>query len=234
MKGIRVILFDLDDTLFDFTGCWEFGMKETMRLHPTTADLETEALYLRFEYYSQSLWFLQEEKKVTFNQYRRLRLIRTLKDFGRELNNDLADDFNRLFITKHLEAIRPSAMIIQMLGNFSNKYRLGIITNGPSDISYQKVTRLGIERFIDQSVVFVSEVAGYAKPDQRIFETALQHFDVTPSEAIFVGDNWKADITGAIDAGINAIWLNRHNSKPTTSHQPLAIIEKLEELEFIL
>jgi HAD superfamily hydrolase (TIGR01549 family) len=234
MNGIKVILFDLDDTLYDFAASWEIAMKETMRKHPLTADLETEALYSRFEYYSHCLWSMQEEKKVTFNQYRRLRLSNTLKDFGREIDNDVSDDFNELFFSKSLEAIKPSDIVIKLLETLSHECRLGIITNGPADISYKKVIRLGIDHLIPENAVFVSEVVGYTKPDRRIFDKALQHFGINPTEAMFVGDNWKADITGALDAGLSAVWINRHKTKPTTDHQPLAEITKLEDLVYLL
>lgn len=59
-------------------------------------------------------------------------------------------------------------------------------------------------------VLVVSEAVGVAKPDPAIFQTALQRLHCAASEVVMVGDSWPADILGATNLGVRAIWLNRH------------------------
>jgi putative hydrolase of the HAD superfamily len=93
---------------------------------------------------------------------------------------------------------------------------------------------LGIGIYFSKNNVFVSEDVGFSKPHPEIFKIALSRFGIEARETLFVGDSWSADIVGAINVGISAIWLNIEKSKPLTDHLPLAIIEDLEELESIL
>ncbi len=56
-----------------------------------------------------------------------------------------------------------------------------------------------------------SEDVNSRKPDKAIFETALLKGESKPEEAIFIGDSWEADMIGATNCGIKAVWLNRYN-----------------------
>ena len=52
-----------------------------------------------------------------------------------------------------------------------------------------------------------STVLGIAKPDVRIFEAALSELDVEPSQAVYVGDSYAADMVGGKNAGMWTAWL---------------------------
>jgi 5'-nucleotidase len=146
----------------------------------------------------------------------------------------MADDFNCIFNTKYIEAIFPSTLTLNLLSKLAKKYKLGIVTNGAPDLAFKKIINLGIENYFPKNNVFVSEAVGFSKPHPEIFKIALNYFGIEAKETLFVGDNWLADIVGAINVGISAIWLNIDKSNPLTDHRPLAIIEDLEELEIIL
>lgn len=84
---------------------------------------------------------------------------------------------------------------------------LGIITNGPAEFQRAKLVAVGIDGLFD--VVVASGDIGVLKPACEIFERALDGLGVAPERAIHVGDNFAADIVGAADAGMSAIWINR-------------------------
>jgi HAD superfamily hydrolase (TIGR01509 family) len=85
--------------------------------------------------------------------------------------------------------------------------RLGLVTNGPSDLQRDKIDALGLRRYI--SAVVISGEHGVAKPDPAIFQVALDALAVDPADAWCVGDSLDTDITGALSAGMTALWLNR-------------------------
>lgn len=234
MEARKLILFDLDDTLYDFSACWEMGMRETIRTHRLTRELDAEAFYERLSYYNDALWPQIVDKSLSFDEYRHERLIRSLRHFGRAAERQETDDFQAIFRVKNEESISPVAETTALLTELSDSYRLGIVTNGPADMTAQKLERLELVHLFPEDTIFISEVVGYHKPDKRIFEHVLTKMDVAPHETLFVGDNWVADITGAMDAGIPAVWLNRHGHKPQTAHVPLAVIERLEDLRDLL
>lgn len=89
-----------------------------------------------------------------------------------------------------------------------NQYRLGILSNAGDDKDVQQlIDRFGIREYFD--FVLTSAACFYRKPHPRAFEIALAHWNITPGEAIMIGDSLEADIQGAKDLGMKTIWLTR-------------------------
>ena len=83
-------------------------------------------------------------------------------------------------------------------------YLLGIVTNGRGQFQRRSIDGLNINKFFD--VVIVSEEVQLRKPQPEIFRKAADRLDVQAGESIFIGDNPKADVIGAKNAGMKAIW----------------------------
>ncbi|MGG6295823.1 HAD-IA family hydrolase [Leptolyngbya sp. AN02str] len=83
---------------------------------------------------------------------------------------------------------------------------LGIVSNFDSRI-YALLPLLGLDHYFD--TITISSEVGAAKPDTRVFESALQKHDCTAEVAWHVGDSFREDYEGAKAAGIRAIWLKR-------------------------
>jgi len=81
------------------------------------------------------------------------------------------------------------------------------VTNNEVAEQEEKVRFLGIGAWIDGLVV--SEAVGVAKPDPKIFETALATAAASPGRATMLGDSWSSDIEGARGVGVRAVWFNR-------------------------
>jgi putative hydrolase of the HAD superfamily len=81
---------------------------------------------------------------------------------------------------------------------------IALVTNGRADTQAAKVSRLGLEPFLDATLI--SEREGLRKPDRRIFERALGRIGVAPEHAWHVGDHPMADVAGAHAAGLTAVW----------------------------
>lgn len=82
--------------------------------------------------------------------------------------------------------------------------QMGIVTNGQSDRQNRKIDVLGIREFFD--VIVISEAEGLKKPHPEIFGRAVTRCKTSARETVFVGDHPVADIDGALDAGLAAIW----------------------------
>lgn len=90
----------------------------------------------------------------------------------------------------------------------SEKYRLGIFSNAGDDKDVQDlIESFGIRSYFD--FILTSAACFYRKPHPRTFELSLAHWNATPEEAVMIGDNLEADIAGAKQAGMMAIWLTR-------------------------
>jgi putative hydrolase of the HAD superfamily len=93
----------------------------------------------------------------------------------------------------------------EMLSTLGRRgFALGMITNSRTAFQQSVIEALGIAAFFD--VILISEAEGIRKPEAEIFMRALKRLRVTQKEAVFVGDSPSADIDGAKNAGICAVW----------------------------
>jgi len=111
----------------------------------------------------------------------------------------------------------------------SQGVRLGLVTNGQSQVQQAKIDILGIRESFHSIVV--SEGAGCKKPDAAIFTIALEELGVNPSDAWYVGDHPRNDVYGAFQAGLFAVWKQGVRQwDDTLDVRPDAVITELSEL----
>jgi HAD superfamily hydrolase (TIGR01549 family) len=94
------------------------------------------------------------------------------------------------------------------LAHLRTKYRLGIISNADGHIA-RVLERGGLARFFD--VVIDSRLAGYEKPDPRIFRAALEQIGTGAEQSLYVGDIYEIDYAGAREAGMHAVLVDPHS-----------------------
>jgi putative hydrolase of the HAD superfamily len=113
---------------------------------------------------------------------------------------------------------------------------MGLISNAGDDQDvHQLVRRFGIAPYFD--FILTSAACSYRKPHPRIFELAIANWYFLPSETVMVGDNLDADIRGAKNAGLYAVWISRR-AGPSGDDQPRvqpdATVSTLAELPTLL
>lgn len=96
---------------------------------------------------------------------------------------------------------------VDVVQSIREQARVGMITNGPSDIQRAKIERLGIGPLFP--FILVSEEEGLWKPDPQIFHRAMEQGGASPEETVYIGDNPFHDVAGAREAGITSVWVNR-------------------------
>ena len=117
---------------------------------------------------------------------------------------------------------------INVLNNLKKKYKLCIVTNGDVLEQNKKIKYTGLKKYF-QGIVISSEI-GYSKPEKEIFEIACNKMNVEPKNCVMIGDRYKTDIEGGINAGIKTIWVNRKEEKINYKFQ----IKELSEIEIML
>ncbi len=105
------------------------------------------------------------------------------------------------------DALEALPGVEAMLADLRGTYRVGLLTNGPVRAQRDKLDTLGWAGVFDAAVVTGELEAG--KPDRRAFEAVLGELEVGPHEAVYVGDELEADITGATAVGMRAIQVLR-------------------------
>lgn len=110
------------------------------------------------------------------------------------------------------------------LERLSARHRLFALSNGNADLQ-----RCGIDHWFAGHITAIS--AGAAKPDMRIFRRLVAQAGVEAAQVLHIGDDPLLDVVGAMQAGLQAAWLNRNNKTwPAHLPPPARTIKTLEEL----
>ena len=128
--------------------------------------------------------------------------------------------------------VLPYPGIEDLLVDLSANYKLGLLTNGPSDMQWEQIGMLGFDQHID--ALIVAGDVGIYKPDVRAFEKLLAKLEVAAEHSLFVGDSYCADILGAHNAGMHTAWIKRTESDVTDSVQPTLVRSDTSSLREVL
>jgi putative hydrolase of the HAD superfamily len=206
---IQVVLFDLDDTVFDHEGARAEGLLAHRRARGLPGDDAAELerwIALEEEHYPR--WLRGE---VTFLEQRRDRARAFTAPLGIEIGDDHAvDDWYLTFVAAYERGWRlydDAAPCFDELERRIPGVRFGVITNGELDFQAAKIAAVELDVRLDH--VVASGEVGVAKPDARIFAIACERFGVAPHEAAYIGDRLRTDAIGAADAGLTGVWLDR-------------------------
>jgi putative hydrolase of the HAD superfamily len=141
------------------------------------------------------------------------------------LAEQLSDDF--LNMTTARFSLLPGAE--ELVRYLAAKYPLTVVTNGFVEVQYEKFDKSGLRDCFAHIVL--SEEVGCQKPNPRIFEEALRMNGLQAEDVVMIGDSWNSDIQGAINAGIDQIWVTNADK---ANGDATYIVNSLEEVKDIL
>jgi 5'-nucleotidase len=232
MKKYKLLLFDLDDTLLN-SDWFKTGLIQTLSEHPLTKNLDA-ALFLEKKLRVPShLIEKLKNREFTPQEFRRTRWKHAFSHFEMTPDDEIINGIENLFLQKGFSCINQDPSLIQLLMDLRKHYELGIVTNALYD-PRQKVHQMGLSKVFPNETIFCSEELGLRKPDLELYHAPLKFFGIKPEESIFIGDSWIHDVAGAIDAGIDAIWINSRGAVPSTDHSPHAIVSDVKDIRDLL
>ena len=223
---IKHIFFDLDHTLWDFDKNSELAFERILNNYFPNIDVKDFInVYVTI---NQSCWKLYQKDKITHQELRYKRLKDTFDILKQEISDKQIDiisdeyieflpDFNHLFDDA-----------IEVLDFLSQNYKLHIITNGFAEVQYKKLNNSNISHYFE--TITNSELAGAKKPNPIIFEHALSVANAQKNESIMIGDCLDADVNGALDFGIEAIFFNPNQIKVIQSINQIINLAELKKL----
>jgi FMN hydrolase / 5-amino-6-(5-phospho-D-ribitylamino)uracil phosphatase len=125
--------------------------------------------------------------------------------------------------------VTPFPAALDLLSNLRGRYVLGTITNGNADVHH-----IGLGTHFEFTVTAAD--AGAMKPSAQIFAYALDQAGIAPQDALHVGDDAHADIHGAKQAGMRAVWVNPSSKSwdPALGEPADAVVRDVSELAALL
>lgn len=224
----EIIIFDADETLFDFKRSERDAFRNTM----LEFDLEyDESRHLKI-YHDINTAIWKEFEQGLINQEK----LKTER--FRRLSGKLNASFDEIAFAKAYMAHLSNASFLytdslELIESLYKAFRLSIITNGLAAVQDNRIRKSAIAKYFDDIVI--SEEVQVAKPDPRIFELALKNMKHRDkSKVLIVGDSLTSDIQGGINFGIDTCWYNPDKIVNGTDIKPTYEISSLMALKAIL
>ena len=230
MADIKLITFDLDNTLWDVDKVIvraETKMREWMHGHAPAS----------LNYYSNN--YLVEIRQRVVEQYPSKRfdlsfmrlailnevMIQSGMD-KKEAEQAAQNAFAVFFEARNQVSFFPGAL--QMLSELKGRYLIYALTNGNADIE-----KTGLNDYMD-GAISAADVSA-SKPDPKMFKEVLKRTKLNPENAVHIGDNLVDDIEGASNAGFYSVWVNLKSEKISKDRTiPNKIVTSLSEISTLL
>jgi putative hydrolase of the HAD superfamily len=226
MKTVEHIFFDLDHTIWDF----ETNSNETLGELYEEFGLDVlidnkERFLATYQTVNAIYWKKYREGKIDKHTVRFGRFEDTLKRFKIADAALLGQAIGDKYVERgpHKTNLFPFAH--EALVYLKSKYPLHLITNGFKEVQHVKLAGSNLEQYFD--IILCSEDVGVNKPHRRVFETALDKANVSPTNAVMIGDNLEADILGAKKVGMKTILFDPKKEHSTTQ---TPVIHSLKDL----
>lgn len=226
------LFFDLDHTLWDFEKNSRESLADLYQAFSlqTSNIAELSVFQQEFSVVNKRYWSLLERNEITHEELRRRRFRDTLVNLGVDADETFGLQLNEAFLELLPQKSHLIEGAIEVLDFFAPNYELHILSNGWQHVQARKISSSKIDHYFKE--VITIERAEARKPDKKIFDYAVKVTNARLSECIMIGDNFEADILGAINAQMDSIFYNPDNIEVTQN--PTFEIKRLIELKEIL
>lgn len=229
--SIRAVVWDVDDTLFDYTTADRAGM----RAHLAAEGLldaygSAEQALVQWRAVTDRQWARFAAGEVSFEGQRRDRVRVFLE---RELTDAEAEAWFARYIGHYEAAWALFPDVLPVLDALAASHRHAVLSNSSLHVQDRKLRVLGVhDRF--EAILCAAEL-GVSKPQAGAFLAACEALDLPPHLVAYVGDHPEIDWRGAADAGLVSVWIDRDGAHtwadaPAGPHR----IASLAELPAIL
>lgn len=197
-----VLLFDADETLFDFSKAEKYAISHALK---DIGIIYDEKFHLPlYSSINSAIWKEFERGEITQEKLR----VERFRRFQTELKANF--DYQKLadIYANHLaDASYPLPGSEKLLQQLKPHYRMAILTNGLAAIQQKRICESPLAAYFEQIVI--SENVGVSKPDSRIFQYTLKELSYADSsKVLMIGDSLTSDMQGGINSGIDTCWFN--------------------------
>lgn len=217
-EPVEALLFDLDDTI-----C-EYCRPGSEILALAFEDVGVDPIFTAKDYYAIFDDYVEDSEDVVENRERCFAALAAEAGYEPEVGLAVADAYEAERDQTNVQWL-PGAK--RALDTLREQYRVAAVTNGDPTMQRQKMRGLGIDDHFEIVVFAGYDVA--AKPDPEPFHAALDVLDVGPERTVKIGNSLENDVTGAHNAGLRSVWLDR-DGVGEPDPEPHHRIEAMEEL----
>lgn len=219
-------IFDLDNTLLDFSFSENAALKYIHQKY--VSHINYQDFVDVYHEINRPLWLCVERGETTPREigYQRFKLLLEQLAIKHIDYLHLAHEYEAMLGSHCLWCCEHAKPFLNQLKPSKN---LAVITNGLTRVQEIKYTSANLADYFP--LYIISEKAGYAKPDKRIFEGVFAHFNVSREDCLMIGDSLGSDGLGAKNAGMDFCWYNpTSKNNHINTVQPRYTIQSFETL----
>ena len=194
----KYLLFDADGTLYDFKKTESIALKALLEKYGIP-----ETLLPVYHEGNRKCWDMYEDGKITLEELEVLRFRLFFSSIERDIDSQEAADTYAALLGDNGILIDGAREFLESIDSF---YHLEIITNGIGRVQKKRFQGTDSEKYFEN--IFISQEIGYAKPDPRFFSHVLSDLDTAPENCLVIGDSDSSDIKGAINSGIDSVFIS--------------------------
>ncbi|VEI07377.1 YjjG family noncanonical pyrimidine nucleotidase [Kurthia zopfii] len=205
MKKYRALLFDLDDTIFDFTTGEEVALTEVCEKYISISDIEQ--IKNTYRKINKKLWHDFENNEISKDYLINNRFSLTFAQLGMEVDGlAVAQEYQQL-LGKQCQLLPEAENTLKTLQDAG--FDLYAVTNGYEITQKSRIALAQIGHYF--KAIYISEQTGSKKPEIAFFDYVFEHSqEINKTEAMIIGDSISSDIQGGLNIGIDRVWYNRH------------------------
>ncbi len=206
-NNITDVFFDLDHTL------WDFEKNSRLTFETIFEELQLKSIINDFinAYVPTNLkyWKLFRNDEISKEELRYHRLKDTFKLFNYPASDDMINSISEKYINQLSLQTHLFPGTFELLQHLQLNYKLHIITNGFDEVQYKKIERSGLNQYF--TTITTSEDINLKKPNPKVFLHALEKANTKAMQSVMIGDNLEADINGALNVGMKAIYFGEED-----------------------
>ena len=217
----KYLLFDADGTLYDFASSSRIALEKVMNKNSIAYNDNTHKLY---EIGNKWCWECYEKGTLTQEELKTKRFQLFFNKLGLHQDPFVAGEDYVSFLSKEGIMIPGAMELLEKLGNRPKS----IITNGIAKTQHGRFDRTDTKTYFDY--IFISQEMGLQKPDKAFFDSVLKTIGKRADQCIVIGDNEKSDIQGAINGGMDSIFISFDGKKSELATYNVSSYKELSDL----
>ena len=206
MSMIKNLIFDLDNTLYDFSTIWKKSNKLVYEYLKYDKIVSYEEFFKHYKAINNILVDEVLKGNMKLKEIRNKRLKLTLEKFGIILTEEDCKFYYEKQFEFILESIKPNEEVNYWLSLFSKKYKMILLTNGKSCEQRSKIEKLGLDNIFK---LYISGETHISKPKAEAFINVLEKENIEASETMMIGDSLHYDINPANKLGMKTCLVER-------------------------
>lgn len=223
----KYLIFDLDDTIFDFKKAEKFAIKQVLDEFGVDSSDDTVNIYSKI---NDNLWKRFEKGEIKREDIFEGRFKEFTAFMGICLDTKKLSD--RYFETLSLYGFvfDEAAPLLEAL---SQKYVLCAATNGTFSIQKSRLEASKIAHFFENRI-YISEAMGTRKPEKKFFDMILKDLgNPDKAEVLVLGDSLSSDILGATNSGLDSCFVNLKNQVASPFPTPTYTATSLKDIPLV-